>query len=193
VKGLLPCSLGPGTYDPIGVLLMRIAIGSDHGGYNLKQDIIRYLKASGHNVLDVGCFCPDSCDYPEYGRLVAELVSRKSADRGILICKSGIGLSIVANKIKGVRAASCYNVSQAKSSREHNEANVLSLGALYTDKNLAKRIVSVWLKAKPAGGRHARRVRQITQIEKKQMSPRVPFDSAQGPSRRVPSLSRDRS
>lgn len=146
---------------------MKIAIGSDHGGYILKQDLIEYLKKKGHNILDVGCFCPDSCDYPEYGKRVAELVGRKAADRGILICKSGIGLSMVANKIKGVRAASCYNISQAKSSREHNEANVLSLGALYTNRQMAKRIVSVWLKTKPAGGRHSRRIKQISRIERR--------------------------
>lgn len=147
---------------------MKIAIGSDHGGYRLKQDLIQYLKGKGHSIIDAGCFSPESCDYPEYGRRVAELVGEKSADRGILICKSGIGLGIVANKIRNVRAASCYNISQAKSSRQHNEANVLSLGALYTGKKTARRIVSVWLKTRPAGGRHSRRVRQIARIERRQ-------------------------
>ncbi|MFH1867935.1 MAG: ribose 5-phosphate isomerase B [Candidatus Omnitrophota bacterium] len=147
---------------------MKIAIGGDHGGYALKQEIIGYLKAKGHSIIDAGCFCSDSCDYPEYGKRVAELVGKRSSDRGILICKSGIGLSIVANKVKGVRAASCYNISQAKSSREHNEANVLSLGALYTNKQMSKKIVSAWLKAKPAGGRHSRRVKQISRIERMQ-------------------------
>jgi len=146
---------------------MKIAIGCDHGGYLLKKYLVEYLKDKGHRILDVGCFSSDSCDYPEYGRRVAELVSKKTADRGILICKTGIGLCIAANKIKNIRAAACYNVAQAESSRRHNETNVLSLGALFTGKEAARRIVCAWLKAKPEGGRHSRRVRQIMRMENK--------------------------
>lgn len=146
---------------------MKIAIGSDHGGYLLKHDLVDCLKKKGHNVLDVGCFSRDSCDYPQYSFRVAELVSGRIVDRGISICKSGIGNTIVANKVKGVRAALCYNVAQSRSSREHNDANVLVLGAFYTKKNMAKKIVSVWIKTKSLGGRHARRVRQIKDIEKR--------------------------
>jgi len=146
---------------------MKIAIGSDHGGFLLKQDLVDYLKSKGHNVLDVGCFCKDSCDYPQYSFRVAEFVGKKMADRGIAICKSGIGNSMVANKVKGVRAALCYNVAQAKSSREHNDANVLVFGASYTKKEAAKRIASVWIMTKFLGGRHRRRINQIKNIERK--------------------------
>jgi ribose 5-phosphate isomerase B len=146
---------------------MKIVIGSDHGGYLLKQKLISYLKSKNHNILDVGCFNQESCDYPQYALKVATLVSKKIADRGIVICKSGIGNSIVANKVKGARAALCYNVAQAKSSRKHNDANILVLGALYTKYELAKKMVSAWINTKAKGGRHARRIKQIMEIEKK--------------------------
>ena len=146
---------------------MRIAIGSDHGGFKLKQALVKYIKEKGHSVVDAGCFSQDSCDYPKYSYAVAELVGSKKADRGIAICKSGIGNSIVANKVKGVRAALCSGVANARSSREHNDANMLVLGALYVKENTAKRIVSVWLQTKALGGRYARRVGQIRRIESK--------------------------
>ena len=146
---------------------MKIAIGSDHGGYCLKEALIEYLKREKHNIIDVGCFCAEGCDYPEYGFKVAQLVSKKKASRGIVICKSGIGSSMVANKAKGVRAALCSNLAQAKSSRQHNDANVLVFGALYAKKETAKKMVSLWLKTKALGGRHSRRVKQIIQTEKK--------------------------
>jgi ribose 5-phosphate isomerase B len=146
---------------------MKIAIGSDHGGFKLKQALARHLKTKKHCVIDVGCFSDNSCDYPGYAYAVAELVGRKKADRGILICKSGIGNSIVANKVKGVRAALCFNTAQALSSREHNDANVLALGALYIKEAMAKRIASLWLKTRPLSGRHARRIGQIKRIESK--------------------------
>lgn len=145
---------------------MKIAIGSDHGGFKLKRSLIDYLKKNGHNIIDVGCFSDESCDYPRYSHEAAVLVSKKTADRGIVICKSGIGSSIVANKVKGIRAALCYSISQARSSREHNDANLLVLGAVYTDPAAAKRVVSVWLKTKALGGRHARRVKQIKKLDK---------------------------
>lgn len=144
---------------------MKIAVGCDHGGYLLKNKLIDYLRQKGHNILDVGCFSPKRCDYPEFGYRVARLVSKRVADRGILICKTGIGYSIVANKVRGVRAALCYTVALARSSRAHNNANVLVLAAVYTDQAKAKRITSVWLRTKAEGGRHARRVRQIIRIE----------------------------
>jgi len=149
---------------------MKIAIGCDHGGFALKNSLAGYLKQKGHSVLDAGCFCLARCDYPEFGYKVASLVAKKSADRGILICKTGIGYSIVANKVKGVRAALCNSVALARSSRTHNDANLLVLGALYTDEKKAKRMVSVWLKTKGAAGRHARRVRQITRLEKRMIN-----------------------
>ena len=146
---------------------MRIAIGADHGGFRLKQALVKYIKEKGHTVVDVGCFSEDSCDYPKYSYAVAELVGSKKVDRGIAICKSGIGNSIVANKVKGVRAALCFSVVHARSSREHNDANILILGTLYVKENAAKRILSVWLQTKALGGRHARRVKQIRRIESK--------------------------
>ena len=146
---------------------MKIALGSDHGGYILKGILINYLKDKGHNIIDVGCFGEESCDYPQYAFKVANLVSKKRVHRGIIICKSGIGNSIVANKLKGARAALCYNIRQAKSSREHNDANILVLGAMYVKSGLAKRMTNLWLNTKALGGRHARRVRQIAAIEKK--------------------------
>ncbi|NQT95966.1 MAG: ribose 5-phosphate isomerase B [Candidatus Omnitrophica bacterium] len=146
---------------------MKIAIGSDHGGFMLKEKMIPYLKRKGHVVLDVGCFSQEPCDYPQYAFDVAKLVGRRKADRGIAICKSGIGNSIVANKVRGSRAALCYNIAQAKSSRQHNDANILVIGAAYTDKAIAKRMLSVWLKTKALGGRHSRRVKQITRLERK--------------------------
>jgi len=145
---------------------MKIAIGSDHGGFRLKEALIESLKKSKHSVIDVGCFSKKSCDYPEYSYRVAELVSKKKADKGIAICKSRIGNSMVANKVKGIRAALCYNIKQARSSREHNDANVLVLGAAYTPAPIAKRMLSLWLKTKTLGGRHARRIKQIKTLER---------------------------
>jgi ribose 5-phosphate isomerase B len=151
---------------------MRIAIGSDHGGFGLKQALSEYLKTKKHLVIDAGCFSDDSCDYPEYSYAIAGLVAGNKADRGIIICKSGIGSSIAANKVKGIRAALCYNIAQARSSRQHNDANVLALGALYVKEGMAKRLVSVWLKTGFSGGRHARRVAQIRKIEDRGFRPR---------------------
>ena len=145
---------------------MKIAMGSDHGGFKLKQTLVDYLKKQGHNIIDVGCFNDESCDYPQYSHEAAVLVSKKIADRAIVICTSGIGNSIVANKVKGIRAALCSSTPQAKSSREHNDANVLAMGAAYIKPSPAKKLVAVWLKTKALGGRHARRVRQIKKLER---------------------------
>ena len=145
---------------------MKIAIGSDHGGFRLKKALVESLKKNKHNVIDVGCFSTASCDYPQYSYRVAELVSKKKVDKGIAICKSGIGSSIAANKVKGIRAALCYNIKQARSSREHNDANILVLGAVYTPVLLAKRMLELWLKTKALGGRHTRRIKQIKTLEK---------------------------
>ncbi|MFH1645120.1 MAG: ribose 5-phosphate isomerase B [Candidatus Omnitrophota bacterium] len=144
---------------------MKIAIGADHGGFAMKTVLMDYLKQKGHSVLDVGCYSPESCDYPEFGYRVAKLVGDKKADRGVLICKSGIGISIVANKVKGARAALCLSLPMAKSSREHNDANIIVFGALQSKEVVAKRMLSVWLKTKALGGRHAKRIKQIEEIE----------------------------
>lgn len=146
---------------------MKIAVGSDHGGFALKQSLSAYLRKEKHLVVDVGCFNDESCDYPVYSYAAAKLVGDRKVDRAIVICKSGIGNSIVANKVEGVRAALCFNAAQARSSREHNNANMLVLGASYTKEGEAKKITALWIKTKPLGGRHARRVAQIKNIERK--------------------------
>jgi len=144
----------------------NIIIGSDHRGFKTKERIIKLLKSKGFNIQDVGTHTQESCDYPKYALAVAKSVSRSNLNRGILVCKTGIGNSIVANKVRGVRAALCYNVKAARLSREHNNANVLVLGTDFVRASALKRILDVWLKTKFLGGRHKRRVKQIIQIEK---------------------------
>jgi len=146
---------------------MRIAIGADHGGYEIKKELVRYLNKKGESVEDLGADNSDSCDYPEYAYKVARAVGAGSADMGILICKSGIGMSIAANKVPGVRAALVLNKEMASSAREHNDANVLSLASNYTDAAAAKEFADIFLSTKPLSGRHAKRVKQIEDIEKK--------------------------
>ncbi|MBI3312413.1 MAG: RpiB/LacA/LacB family sugar-phosphate isomerase [Candidatus Omnitrophica bacterium] len=145
---------------------MKIAIGTDHGGFSLKALLIRRLKAAGHRAADMGTMSPEPCDYPLIGAKVAEAVSRGRARLGVLLCKSGGGMAIVANKFPGVRAVVCETVSSAHHAREHNNANILVLGAEGLSSREAVRILQEFLKTPFAGGRHARRIRQITQIEK---------------------------
>jgi len=145
----------------------RIVISSDHGGFVLKQKLKIYLEKKGFKVEDLGTCSVESCDYPEFAYSLAKEVSSGRFKRGISICKSGIGNSIVANKLPGVRAALCYTVLAAKLSRLHNDSNVLVLGSLFVNDNLAKRITDVWLKTKFEGGRHTRRLNQIKDIERK--------------------------
>ena len=145
----------------------RIAVGTDHGGYSLKPILIRQLKEAGHQILDMGTFSPEPCDYPKIGAKVAQAVSKARADRGLLLCKSGAGMAIVANKFPGVRAAISHTVALARHAREHNDANVLVIAASHTTGQKAKAIVKAWLDQSFAGGRHARRIRQIQRIEKR--------------------------
>ena len=145
---------------------MKIAIGSDHGGFKLKQQIIEFLKKKKYKLKDFGTYSKRSCDYPEIAYKVAQSVSKESFDRGILICKTGIGNCITANKVKGIRAALCYNVKAARLSREHNDSNVLVLGALFSNVVKAKKMINVWLNTEFEGGRHLRRIKQIERIEK---------------------------
>jgi len=147
---------------------MRVAIGSDHGGFRLKKSLIELLKNKGFIIADMGTHSDKPCDYPLVGERVAKAVSNKEFDRGILICKSGIGMSMAANKVSGIRAALCRDVKSAISSKEHNNANVLVLSASYTPRALAGRIVNAWFSTEFAGGRHARRVRQMSSIERRQ-------------------------
>lgn len=144
---------------------MRIAIGADHGGFELKGKIIKYLRKKGHTVKDFGTYSPISCDYTKYGFIVARAVGSGKYSRGILICKSGVGMSIVANKVNGVRAVVSHDTKVARFSREHNDSNVIVFGSKFINAEKAKRILDVWLKTKFLGGRHLRRVKEIEDIE----------------------------
>lgn len=144
----------------------KIAIASDHAGLDLKDKIIKFLQDAGQPVSDFGTHNRDSVDYPDYGIPVAQAVSDGKIERGILICGSGIGMSIVANKFPGVRAALCYDPFTAKVSRLHNDANVLVLGQRVLEEKTALEIVRSWLATGFDGGRHARRLAKIEEIEK---------------------------
>jgi ribose 5-phosphate isomerase B len=145
----------------------EILIASDHAGFVLKEKLRKYLQKKGMAVKDLGTYSKERCDYPEYAYNLAKAVSSGKYKRGILACKSGIGDSIVANKVAGVRAALCYNLKAAKLSRQHNDSNVLVLGSAFVKADLAKRMVSAWLNTKFLRGRHLRRVKQISEIEQK--------------------------
>lgn len=147
--------------------MKRIIIGSDHRGFVLKDKLKKYLKSRDYRVTDIGVFSKQSCDYPETAYTVAKAVSGKKFTKGILICYSGIGNCIVANKIPGVRAAVCYNVKLARLSREHNDTNVLVLAVGFVSESNAKKIIEVWLETKFLGGRHLRRLNKIKRIERK--------------------------
>ncbi|MDE7406183.1 MAG: ribose 5-phosphate isomerase B [Clostridiales bacterium] len=144
---------------------MTVYIGSDHGGIALKSAIIDKLTAQGIVVCNVGTDIEESCDYPDYAFKVAEAVANGKADRGIVICKTGVGMSIAANKVKGVRCALCLNTEMAKLCREHNNANCLALGAGNTDTDTALQIVQTFLTTDFSGGRHKTRVDKITAYE----------------------------
>jgi ribose 5-phosphate isomerase B len=145
---------------------MRIAIGADHGGFLLKQRLIKFLGSNGHVVVDMGTHDANPCDYPVYAAKVAKAVASRQFKRGILICKSGIGMSIAANKIPGIRAALCWDKKGAESSRLHNDANIICLAAKKITFDLAKKMVEIWLETKFEGARHARRVKQMERLSK---------------------------
>ena len=144
---------------------MMIAIGSDHGGVELKDFLVQVLRSKGIEVEDMGTKGSESVDYPDFGRLVSLKVSKKEAERGVLICTNGIGMSILANKFPGIRAALVHDLKGAQMSREHNNSNVLVLGGGVTEKSLAERILEIWLQTPFAGGRHQRRLDKIAQVE----------------------------
>jgi ribose 5-phosphate isomerase B len=146
---------------------MRIAIGSDHRGFAVKQRLTAALRSLGHEVQDFGPAGDSGVDYPDYAFPVAQAVAAGQADRGILICGTGIGMCIAANKAPGVRAAPCHDVITAELSRRHNDANVLCLSADMLSEELIDRMVRVWLETGFEGGRHARRVEKIAQFEEK--------------------------
>ncbi len=141
---------------------MKIAIGVDHGGFSLKEAVCRYVEQVGYEVVDVGCFSAESVDYPDYASKVVAEIDTARCTRGILICGTGIGMSIKANRSPGIRAALCHDLFTAQMSREHNDANVLCLGARVLEPSLALAIVECWLKTNFIGGRHQRRVDKLT-------------------------------
>ncbi len=146
---------------------MKIAIGCDHAGFKLKEKIKAGLSKDGHKIEDYGTCSLESCDYSEYALRVARAVCRKRFKRGILVCATGIGMSMAANKVPGIRAGLCHNLEGARLSRQHNDTNILVLGAKFTKPAEAVKMSRVWLKTKFAGGRHARRLRKLAGIEKK--------------------------
>ncbi|NFN87206.1 ribose 5-phosphate isomerase B [Clostridium sporogenes] len=145
---------------------MKIALGSDHAGLPLKNEIIKHLKDKRIEIEDFGTYTEESCDYPDYAKKVAEKVAAKEFDFGILVCGTGIGISIAANKVKGIRAALCSDTFSAHACREHNNANILALGQRVVGVGLALDIVDNFLNAKFQGGRHENRINKMMEIEK---------------------------
>lgn len=146
---------------------MSIAIGSDHGGFQLKEVIKEYLTQENYDFVDFGTSSEISVDYPDYALKVAEAVASGSCAKGILICGTGIGVGIVANKVPGIRAALCHDTFSARASREHNDANILTMGERVIGRGVALEIVRIWLTTDFAGGRHTCRVDKIREVEKK--------------------------
>lgn len=166
--GAQPLSGESATETPIGESNAgagRIAIGADHGGYPLKERIAFRLREAGREVVDCGTDSPEAVDYPDFALAVASMVSTGECEWGIMIDGAGIGSAMVANKVAGVRAALCYDISSARNSREHNHSNVLTLGAGLVGETLAWQIVEAWLATPWAGGRHARRVAKIQALD----------------------------
>ncbi len=147
---------------------MRVAIGCDHGGIVLKESVVKTLEELGAEVVDLGCYTTDSVDYPEYGYKVANAVASKECDLGVLMCGTGIGISIAANKVKGIRAAVVTNTFMAKATRNHNDANIIALGGRVISPAEAEEIVKAWYTAEYEGGRHQRRIDMIASIENEQ-------------------------
>jgi ribose 5-phosphate isomerase B len=156
---------------------MRIAVGSDHAGFHLKEHVRQVLEAEGHDIVDVGTISPSSVDYPRYAEEASRLVAEGEADRAVLACGSGVGVSIVANKVDGVRAVNAHDSSEAEMARRHNDANVVALSGARLAPEQADRIVAAFLRTVFEGGRHARRVRQISDVERGRDSV-VPSQSA---------------
>ncbi len=140
---------------------MKIFISSDHAGFKLKNDIYKYLKNKNKKILDLGPFNADTVDYPDYAKKLANYVKKNKYNIGILICGSGMGMAISANKVKNVRAALCYSAKNTKLSRLHNNANIITVGSRLTSRNMAKKLINIFLKTKFEGGRHITRVKKI--------------------------------
>ncbi len=144
---------------------MKIALGCDHGGYEMKEYVKTVLEKLGHTYEDFGCHSLDSCDYPDFGAAAAQAVAQGSCEYGIVVCTTGIGISITANKVKGIRCAHCADALQAELTRRHNNANMMAIGAGFTGKNMVERMVEVFLGTEFEGGRHARRVDKMMALE----------------------------
>ncbi|TJX68322.1 ribose 5-phosphate isomerase B [Soehngenia saccharolytica] len=144
---------------------MKIGIGSDHGGYELKEELKKYMLEQGIEVVDYGTNDLTKVDYPDYGKIVAEAVVNKEVERGVVICGTGIGISIAANKVKGIRCALCSDTYSARMSMEHNNANMIALGGRVLGVDLAKEILNAYLNSTFQGGRHLRRIEKISEIE----------------------------
>lgn len=144
---------------------MKIAIGCDHAAFTFKEEIKAYLTAKGHELIDKGCYSAERADYPDYGIAVGEAVAKGECERGVVICGSGIGISIAANKVAGVRCALCSEPLTARLSRNHNDANVLAMGARLIGLEMGKAIVDEWLQAEFEGGRHCGRIDKISHYE----------------------------
>jgi len=145
---------------------MRIAIGADHGGFILKEKLVIRLAGMGHQVTDFGTDSTESCDYPDFAQAVAEAVAGGRAHRGVLICTTGIGMAMAANKVSGIRAAPAQSLDQVRLTREHNDANILTLGARYVDESDAVELIRTFLETEfSKGARHVRRVAKIAQLE----------------------------
>jgi len=150
---------------------MRIAIAADHAGFALKEKLLTRLAAEGHQTVDLGTNSEESCDYPVFAERVAREVVEGRAERGILVCTTGIGMAIAANKAPGVRAAPAESEDEVRMTREHNDANVLTLGAKYIDEERAVELIRIFLSAEFKGGRHARRLAEIAEIERRNAGP----------------------
>lgn len=144
---------------------MKVVIASDHGGFLLKEELIATLTSLGYEMLDMGCYAPDSVDYVDYAQAAAQAVLSGQSDRAILICGTGIGMSIAANKFPGIRAALCHDCFSAEATRAHNDSNVLCIGARVIGSSLAESIIKIWLSTEFSGGRHQRRVDKIKDLE----------------------------
>ncbi len=144
---------------------MRISIACDHGAFDLKERLKAHLLEQGHQVTDCGTNSGESCDYPDFAAAAARLVADGSCERGVVLCTTGIGMSIAANKVKGVRCALCHEPLSAEMTRRHNDANMLAMGAGVTGGNLAQRILDVFLSTQFEGGRHQRRVDKVMELE----------------------------
>lgn len=147
---------------------MRIAVGADHAGFPLKEALVNFLMENGWDVEDFGTFSTDSVDYPDFALKVAEAVAKGDVDRGLLVCGTGLGMSIVANKVPGVRAALALDVTSARLARQHNDANVLTMGARLIAPPLAEEVLLTFLQTGFEGGRHTRRLEKIQEVEKKE-------------------------